>query len=447
MKESPAPRQDARTGQFCLQAFGHLQVAEYARAERAGRRAVHRQEDNWRAHALLSLALRGLGRFGEAEKHARRALEISPGKPNLLFVLGLCLWSAGEPLEARKLFEEALQKSPERSDMLMDYAGFLLHQRQFDQALAMAEKARALAPEHPKLPLLLSCATEGVWRPEVDAPAFRPPIPLPEDRPETFVRLGTAHMDSGYFDLALDEFSRALDLDEDHEEARSLYATTFYMRKSGFYAWARSWRRGLARPHVLLLGLLPLLLLGGGGWFLYSRGSMLFAGLAGAAAALYVLSAFYLLVVGSRRLSGQDFLTIVQSRNLTIQGRRKHAEKMVDELDELRGRRERRRGDRATDAAAARIPRQIGTGEDVTRVRRQLEDRSRSFWHYSNTFFGLSVLSLLVLAWTVLRKNTFGLLVTDEVLLAERIAAASTVVFAAGAFWFRTKAREMSERL
>lgn len=444
MKQSASVPSDPQADELCLRAFGNLQVAEFGRAESAARRALRRQEQNANGHALLAVALRGQGRFGEAEEHARKALEIAPGRPAFQFVLGLCLWSGGEPAEARRLFEEAIRQCPERSDMIMDFAGFLLHQRQFDEALDLARRAQELAPDHPKLRLLILCAAEGVWRPEVDALAFRPPIPLPEDRPETYVRLGLDHMHASYFDLALDEFSRALDREPAHQEAQSLYATAFMMRRDAFFAWAHGVRRGATRPLSLLMWLVPLLLLGGGGWVLHQRGWATTAMVLGGAAAVYLLGSLYVVSAGGRRLTPADFATIITSRNLTPQGRRRSAEKQVDEVEDLGGRRSRR-GRNAQDAAA-QAPRQSGTGEDVSRLRGQLENRSRSLWNYSAAFFGLATTTGIVLIGAVLRKNTPGMLVTAEVLLAEKVAAGFTVFFAIVAIWFRMKAREMNAR-
>lgn len=445
MSKSATVPPDPQADELCLRAFGSLQVAEFGRAESAARRALRRQERNAHGHALLAVALRGQGRFGEAEEHARKALEIEPGRPAFQFVLGLCLWSGGDPAEARRLFEEAIRQCPERSDMIMDFAGFMLHQRQFEEALDLARRAQELAPDHPKLRLLVLCAAEGVWRPEVDALAFRPPIPLPEDRVETYLRLGTDHMNANYFDLALDEFSRALDRDPASTQAQSLYATAFVMRRNGFFAWAHGFRLGASRPLSLLMWLVPLLGMAGGAWFVHQRGMTTPAMALGAAAALYLLGSLYVFVAGGRRLSPADFQTIVSSRNLTPQGRRKAAEKQVDEVEDLAGRRGRRRS--AADTAVQVAPRQSGTGEDVTRIRGQLENRSRSLWNYSTAFFGLASVTGIVLIGAVLLKNTPGQLVTADILLAEKVAGAFTLFFGGVAIWFRMKAREMTARI
>lgn len=441
---------DPRSDQLSLRAFAALQVADHESAEECARLLVNRQPSNANGLALLALALRGRGRFGEAEESARKALEIDPGSPDLEFVLGLCVWNAGDPAEARKRFESALEKRPDRSDMLMEYSAFLLHQRQFEQALEQARKARDLAPDHPKLPLLLSCAEQGLWRPEVDMMAFRPPLPLPEDSPETFVRLGASHMDAGYFDLALDEFSRALDLDVDHQQARALYATTFYMRKNGFFAWARNWRRSLKKPLNLILWTLPAVLLFGGGYALYQGKLVTLAAVSGGAGLAYLSFLLYTFARGGLMLSSDQFGQIVQYRNLTPQGRQKQAAQAVDELDEVRdARRGRRRRGEAGDWARspAHVPQNTGTGGDPSLVRRQLEDRSRTLWNYSNSFFGLFVVAGLVLIWTVIRKNTPGMLVTEEVRVVERISAGVTTACVVAALWFRMKARELTTRL
>ncbi len=442
MKKKTDDKTDARAKDLCLRAFVHLQVASPAPAEGLARRAVRLQEHNPQPHALLALALRGMGRFGEAEKHARQALELAPGQPDYLFTLGLCLWSAGDPREAQSLFEQALAKAPERSDMQMDFAGFLIHQQQFDEALDRARKAHALAPDHPKPKVLEECARDQVWRAGVDDLAFRPPLPLAEDDPQTFVRLGAALIDSGYQDLALSEFSRALDLDPDQQQAQALYATAFVMRKNANYAWFRSWRTRLGRPGILVLTLLPLVLAGLAAGVLYARQEILPAALGAGVGLLYLLGTAYLLLMRGRPLSPEDFQTLVQSRNLTPQGRHKRTDRVLDELDQVRSSHQVAQ-QLGSDAA---IPSQTGSGEDQRRLRRHLEDRSGVLRNYSNALFSVALLALVVLTWTVIRMKTTGVLITPALILTERLSSGLALLLVAGAFAFRAKARRVNER-
>jgi len=439
----PKDKLQARVDALCLEAFAHLQVANSRRAERAVRRALKIKEAHPQGQALLAMALRTGGLFGEAEKHARRALELAPGQPDLLFILGLCLWSAGAPEEARTLFEEAVQKAPERSDLVMDYAGFLIYQRQFQDALALAEKARALAPNHPKPIVLETCAREGNWHSGVDTLAFRAPVPLPEGEAGTFVRVGETLMSFGYCDLALGEFSRALDLDPVCQDAQTLYATAFLMRKNANYSWFRGWRTRLANPWVLALTLLPLLGLGGGAWLLYDQKDLLLSSICGGLGLVYLLGVAFTLGFYARRLTPRDFQTLVQSRNLTPQGRQKRTSKGTEAVNPARG-----RGFTDMQPAAPSIeaiPQETGGAEDSARLRRHLEDQGALLRNYSNSLFALAILALTVLTWIVLRKNSPGVLLTPALLLAEKASAAFTVVLVSGALWFRAKARRLVE--
>jgi len=442
MKNTANDKTDARTTDLCLRAFVHLQVASPAQAEVLARRAVRIQEHNPQPHALLALALRGLGRLSEAEKHARQALELAPGQPDYLFTLGLCLWSAGDPGEAQSLFEKALDKAPERSDMLMDFSGFLIHQQQFEDALNRARKARDLAPDHPKAKVLEDCARDQVWRAGVDDLAFRPPLPLSDDDPQTFVRLGSALIDSGYQDLALSEFSRALDLDPNLQQAQALYATAFVMRKNSNYAWFRGWRTRLGRPGVLLLTLLPVILTGAAAGFLYTRQELLPAALTAGAGLLYLLVTAYLLLAKGGPLGPGDFQTLTQSRNLTPQGRHKRSDQVLDELDQVRSSVQ----DSPMLTSDAAIPSQTGSGDDQRRLRRHLEDRSGVLKNYSNALFSVALLALVVLTWTVIRMKTPGVLITPALMLTERLSSGLAVLLVAAAFGFRAKARRVSER-
>jgi len=191
------------------------------------------------------------------------------------------------------------------------------------------------------------------------------------------------------------------------------------------------------------LTLLPLLGLGGGAWILYDQKDLLLAGICAGLGLVYLLGVAFTLGFYARRLTPRDFQTLVQSRNLTPQGRQKATAKGKEAVTPIRSRGFSDMQPAAPSSEA--IPQETLGGESPARLRRHLEDQGALLRNYSNSLFALAVLALMVLTWIVLRKNTPGVLLTPPLLIAEKISAAFTFVLACGALWFRAKARRVVE--
>jgi Tfp pilus assembly protein PilF len=448
MEASSSASYPKKAQELCLNAFAYLQVAEYVKAEALIRKALSLAPQMDVAHALAGLILRARGRFGDAEREAREALRLQPRNPHYWFVLGLVLWSAGEPQEAERCFTEAVTACPGRADMLMDVAAFMLHQRRFPEALECARSAQDLAPDHPKIPLLISCAQEKTWKPEVDVLVYRPPLPLPEDRPELYVYLGQRHMIQGYLDFALDEFSRALDQDPNLSRVKSLFATAVKMKEDGFYRWCRGWAHRVLGPRGFLLALAPL---AGGGlvWYLHTQQQTLWAVIVGALTLLYLMMVMAVLYLGSNLEPPEAFDSLVKMRNLTPQGRRKVVSRV--EAEEVTAAAPRRRRSSSGEPSAAPEPVRPAAAvpvaaEDPNLIGRQMEDRSRAFAGTAWFFSALFVLGFIGMVWVIINRNTPGSVVTPTLLLTERILTGVILVSIVLALYFRQLARQVARR-
>jgi len=148
------------------------------------RQATQRQPDFADAHAILGRALAAVKKFDEALVSARRAAELAPDNPEVRNHLGLVLKDAAHPRDAEAEFLRAIELNPGSAhyhrnlaaarDALDDVEGSIaaaeecrrlggedvqllsnlaaLHRRRRDHstALAMADRALALQPNHPE---------------------------------------------------------------------------------------------------------------------------------------------------------------------------------------------------------------------------------------------------------------------------------------------------------
>ncbi|MCR5661726.1 MAG: tetratricopeptide repeat protein, partial [bacterium] len=305
-----------------INAYSFIEVAEFAKAEKAALAAMKESDKEQAAtEALLAMAQRGLGKLASAEEHAENAMKLAPEKADIVFVNALCKWSSGDYAKAKELFEKSLELAPDRWDMRLDYAGFLLHQQKFDECLIQTENVEKVNPEHPKAKMLRTCAFHENWQPSIDTLAFRPPVPLPEGKIETYLSIGRAHLRNDYYDLAMEEFSRALDINNNSNEAKSLYAAAFHFKNNGFSGWCKNFRRQLRSPLYLFITLIPMLAAAALGSYMQIYSSMTNAVICYAIACTYLMILIALYLRGYVTKTPQDFAFIIAQNGLTPQGR------------------------------------------------------------------------------------------------------------------------------
>ena len=165
-------------------AWALLDSNEPYQAISVARQATQRQPDFADAHAILGRALAAVRKFDEAVGSARRAVELARDNPEMRNHLGLVLKSANELREAEAEFLQAIELNPRNPhyhrnlaaarDALDDVDGSIaaaeecrrlggedvqllsnlaaLHRRRraYTAALAMADRALALQPNHPE---------------------------------------------------------------------------------------------------------------------------------------------------------------------------------------------------------------------------------------------------------------------------------------------------------
>lgn len=423
-----------------INAYSFIEVAEFAKAEKAALAAMKESDKEQAAtEALLAMAQRGLGKLASAEEHAENAMKLAPEKADIVFVNALCKWSSGDYEEAKKLFEKSLELAPERWDMRLDYAGFLLHQQKFDECLIQTEKVEAVNPEHPKAKILRTCAFHENWQSSVDTLAFKPPIPLPEGQIETYLSIGRAHLRNDYYDLAMEEFSRALDIDNSSNEAKSLYAAAFHFKNDAFSGWCKNFRRQVRSPLYAIITLIPFLAASALGAYMQLHSTMTNAIICYAIAVTYGMTLFALYLRGYVTKTPQDFAFIIAQNGLTPQGRINSSDRIIDELDEIKFIKktptEPKPGNKAK------------VGDDQARVIGQLDDISSRLKTSSMTFAAIAFLAFIVVMWPALLDIMPEIHTSETFEVIQRVAGGVMILFAFLAILTRHKANSINKRL
>jgi len=147
-----APNNFWATNEIALMLLGRGSLQE---AEHHARNAMRIAPDSAQSHYLMGLVLTEAHRPGFAEYHYHRALELSGGRdPAVLSNLALCLKNQGKMAQARALYAESLAAAPDVLHTLLGLARLEEADRELGAALALLDRAEALAPGNPSVALL-----------------------------------------------------------------------------------------------------------------------------------------------------------------------------------------------------------------------------------------------------------------------------------------------------
>ncbi|HPA19220.1 MAG TPA: tetratricopeptide repeat protein [Verrucomicrobiae bacterium] len=178
----------------CDQPPGALRQAQLALAENrhADAEAWARKAASWdptgAAHNLLARILHAIGKRGEAIQNFRVAMRLEPTSPDHPYALALLLAETGEVQETIKLLQKAVQLDPGFGRAWYNLGLGLAQQNRLEEAIAALRQAEKLMPESPD-------------------PAYA---------------RATIHLRLGDIPAAKDAARRALDIQPDHEAAKTL---------------------------------------------------------------------------------------------------------------------------------------------------------------------------------------------------------------------------------
>jgi tetratricopeptide (TPR) repeat protein len=137
-----------------------LRAGLYGRALDAFNRAIGLHAADVRALAGKSLALTGLGRYGEALSAAEEIFLHEVNSPLAYNARGVCCEAMGFPTEARKAFENSVSFGPDIAQTQYSFARFWARQHERERCREHLKTALALEPE-----LAAAAATDDRLKP------------------------------------------------------------------------------------------------------------------------------------------------------------------------------------------------------------------------------------------------------------------------------------------
>ncbi|MDQ7822600.1 MAG: tetratricopeptide repeat protein [Candidatus Eremiobacteraeota bacterium] len=241
--------------QLCLRAYAAIQLKKYPEASSKAKEALGIRAHYPIAHHLNAFALRSMGNFKDAQYAITQAINQEQGNPHHVFLLALILWSSGDADEAEKRFQEAL-KMEDNLGFNLNYGVFLIHQKMFEEASALAKKLIEKRPNDERVKVIVASAKAHEWKTELATIQYRPPLPADSSDSATFTDLGKVYFEWGHYDEALAEFDRALSRNHRDSEAQRLSATVFKVKNDRMYRMLWNYSAFILSPLVMLFNIL-----------------------------------------------------------------------------------------------------------------------------------------------------------------------------------------------
>ncbi|MCL5037717.1 MAG: tetratricopeptide repeat protein [Chloroflexi bacterium] len=254
-------RQKNTPEQDCLHAYAEVQMKRYKLAEKFARRALDARPNYPEALRMLVMAYRGEGQLAETELTAKAAVVSAPDNPDGHYLLGTILADLGEAEQAGENYKKAIELDPKNVAFRLDFATFLLRQRQFKSVFEMAHSVLEKDPANAKALLLKKCAEEEEWFEGVDESLYNPPMPADDRDIDIFLWLGDMYTRENYLDFALGAYQNALKIDVNNIKAKRGFATAIKLKYASYYRWLRFYSKIITTPFVSFSVLLILIVL------------------------------------------------------------------------------------------------------------------------------------------------------------------------------------------
>ncbi len=422
------PAEQARLETYCA-----LELLDYPKALKQAKKACQLCPDDAYSEALLALALRGNGKYHEAAVHAANAAAADPNSCEYKFIQGLCEWYVQDETSALQTMKDAMRGLPKRLDLRTDYAGFLLKQRRFQDAVEQTNRVLAAAPQCAKAAIISKCASERSYNKCLDLLISTPPLPPQETDSCTFTAIAGAYLNSDYFDMALKQCSNALDNDLQNEEAKSIYATAYFLKQhhvTAFFHRIRGITRNKAN-RIIFLFLPVLILIGFSAWH-YKQNHLPNSIVCAVLLSVYLAAYFIIWKIGSIRISGRNFTDIVNTQRLTPQGRIPKDLPSRNALDEVIAA-------GAKDSAAAYA--------DLKDAVKQLKQTCKRLDAIAATFFTFACLAMVCLLIAIIIQSNSEQLGDSIFPITQRILGIVIIICSAFSYNNRHRSSELKQRI
>ena len=166
-----------------------------------------------------ALALHQAGRLAEAEKAYRKVLDIQSDQFDSLHLLGVILFQRGDPAAAVEQIDRALKRNPDHAAALNDRGNALLTLRRCEQALASYDRALALQPGYADALCNRGAALHALKRYDEALAACDRTIALQPDYAEAYSNRGNTLRELRRYGEAVEACDRALALTPGFAEA------------------------------------------------------------------------------------------------------------------------------------------------------------------------------------------------------------------------------------
>jgi|GEM_PF-1760151 len=395
-----------------LKSYASLQLKRYSDASSLAREALKVRANFATAHHLNACALRGLGNFKDAQYAISQAINMETDNPRHTLLLGILLYMSGDLDEAEKKFKEALRAEPDNLDFKTYYCVYLIRQKKFDEALPIARELADKRPDDQRARLLLGCAKTQEYKPELDNIQYRPPLPVDQSDPASYVELGKLFFDMGYYDKAMAELDRALLRDPQNPEAQRLIATIFKVKNNKTFRMLWNYSFFIMSPLVMTMVIIAL---AGVGFACVS--SEFYQKELGALAFFMVLAFIALPLWISRGATIDEYKALEEDR-------------MIEDIPEEDALEEQKTAEKELDS--------------ITRI--QMDRKSKLYKSLNQVFLALATFFFIAIFFIANIDKVFNLAVQPFVIsLIKLVCAIFPVLFLILAYYFDKKSKSLSQ--
>ena len=174
-------------------------------------------ENNEVAESNYGSALFEAGRLDEAILHLNKALSITPNIAEARDNLGRIYAKQGKLNEAIACFTELINRKHRTAEVYYNLAIALGKQKRYDEAIKHLAKVLQLNPTYPDAYNKMGFALQLTGRPNEAIKYLNEGLKISKDQ-ETYANLGSAYIQVGKYDLAIQNLTRAAELKSDNTD-------------------------------------------------------------------------------------------------------------------------------------------------------------------------------------------------------------------------------------
>lgn len=230
----------------------HFQEEQLEEAAAAYEKAVEKFPRFLRAWKNLGLIRVRQGDHPAAARAFTRVVELGGGDALVYGLLGFAYTNTRKPIAAESAYRMAMMLDPNTLDWQLGLARSFFSQRRYSDAATLCGELLATQPDSADLWMLQGNAFIGMREPMRAAQNFEFVDRLGASTPASLNNLGDIYVNEGLFDLAVDSYVGAMELDSEGEIGRAVRAARSLTANAAF-AEATRLIAGIQRLHGNLM--------------------------------------------------------------------------------------------------------------------------------------------------------------------------------------------------